>query len=295
MTLLAVSIVAGLAATGTSSPQPAEEIWTDPSPHVEGFVQASAGALHYLQWGGQGDVVLLLAGLGNTAHVFDELAPLLADSFRVLALTRRGYGESACPPDGYDTDTLARDLLEFLDAVGVERAHLVGHSIAGHEITRFASLHPGRVGGIVYLDAAYDRSALRKVLLMARVTSPKPRWPESEVRATRRSQDDDHYAEDVTPAGTNARVMLETRPPDFRAVRAPVLGIFALQDSASAAHPWRAFAEEQRRKLAAEADDATVLEVHAPHYLFLSHPHEVACLVRDFLARDVVAGAGAVR
>ena len=47
---------------------------------------------HYLDWGGEGDLLLLLAGLGCTAHVFAEFAPHLSGRFRVLALTRRGHG-----------------------------------------------------------------------------------------------------------------------------------------------------------------------------------------------------------
>ena len=56
------------------------------------FVTLDGVRFHYLDWGGDGDPLLLLAGLGCTAHVFAELAPHLTDRFRVLALTRRGHG-----------------------------------------------------------------------------------------------------------------------------------------------------------------------------------------------------------
>ena len=56
------------------------------------FVILDGVRFHYLDWGGDGDPLLLLAGLGCTAHVFAELAPHLSDRFRVLALTRRGHG-----------------------------------------------------------------------------------------------------------------------------------------------------------------------------------------------------------
>ena len=54
--------------------------------------------LHYLDFGGTGaNRVVLLAGLGNTAHAFDDFAPALTDRFHVIALTRRGFGESSHP------------------------------------------------------------------------------------------------------------------------------------------------------------------------------------------------------
>ena len=51
-------------------------------------------SLHYLDWGGDGQPLLLLAGLFGSAHGFDEIAPVFARDFHVLALTRRGHGKS---------------------------------------------------------------------------------------------------------------------------------------------------------------------------------------------------------
>lgn len=124
----------------------------------DSFVRVNGVRLHYRDWGGSGDPVILLAGLGNTARIYDGFAPELARDFRVLAVTRRGHGRSEMPESGYALDTLVADLRGFMDAMGIARAHLVGHSLAGAELTRFAALHPERVGKLVYLDAAYDRS-----------------------------------------------------------------------------------------------------------------------------------------
>ena len=132
----------------------------DPAPHQSGFVTLpGAVRLHYLDFGGQGAPLILLAGAGNSAHVFDTFAPSLVDGFRVLALSRRGFGESDQPAQGYDTATLAEDIAGFMDAMAIERASLVGHSIAGAEMTRLAQSRPERVAKLVYLDAAYDWAA----------------------------------------------------------------------------------------------------------------------------------------
>ncbi|MEG1052400.1 MAG: alpha/beta hydrolase, partial [Janthinobacterium sp.] len=88
------------------------------------------------------------------------LAPALARRHRVLAITRRGYGQSGKPlPIGtatYAPATLVGDLLAVLDALQIGRIILAGHSIAGNELTLFAGSHPRRVRGLVYLDTTFD-------------------------------------------------------------------------------------------------------------------------------------------
>ena len=131
----------------------------DKSAHKSDFVQVNGINLHYLDWGGKGDVLLFLAGMGCNAHIFDHLAPRFVDKFHVMALTRRGHGESDHPETGYDVDTLTEDLRQFLGAVGIEKVILAGHSMASVELSHFAALHPERVLKLIFLDAAYDRSS----------------------------------------------------------------------------------------------------------------------------------------
>ena len=103
---------------------------------------------------------VFLAGLGNTAHVFDDFAPQFTDSFHVVGITRRGFGASASSPPPSDLDTLVADITAVLDTLGLRQVILVGHSIAGEEMTRFAEIHGTRCAGLIYLDAAYDRSGI---------------------------------------------------------------------------------------------------------------------------------------
>jgi non-heme chloroperoxidase len=130
--------------------------WRDTSPHKSGFVQANGVKLHYLDWGGQGETLLFLAGLGHNAHIFDDLAPEFTDRFHVLAMTRRGFGKSDCPAAGYDVATRVADLLGFLDALRIKQVILAGHSIAGDELTAFAAAHPERVEKLIYFDGDVD-------------------------------------------------------------------------------------------------------------------------------------------
>src|SRR5437773_7261692 len=93
----------------------AESNWTDKSPHKTAFIRVNGVRLHYLDWGGNGETMLFLHGLGDTPHIFDDLAPKFTNQFRVLGLTRRGHGQSEIPEDGYDTATLVEDIRQFLD------------------------------------------------------------------------------------------------------------------------------------------------------------------------------------
>ena len=131
----------------------------DKSPHKSDFVNVNGIKLHYLDWGGSGDVLLFLAGMGCNAHIFDHFAPRFTDRFHLIALTRRGHGESDHPETGYDVDTLTEDVHQFMDALGIEKVILAGHSMANVELSHFSALYPERVLKLIYLDAAYDRTS----------------------------------------------------------------------------------------------------------------------------------------
>src|SRR5579862_79057 len=130
--------------------------WRDPSSHRVQFVTVEDNVrLEVLDWGGSGRPVVFLAGLGDTAHIFDDFAPKLTPEYHVYGITRRGYGASSAPASEYTADRLGDDVLAVLDALKIERPVLVGHSIGGEELSSVASRHPERVSGLIYLDAAY--------------------------------------------------------------------------------------------------------------------------------------------
>ena len=128
----------------------------DPSPPEARFVEVQQDvALEVLDWGGDGRAIVLLAGLGNTAHVFDDFARRLTGFGHVLGITRRGYGASNRPESGYEVRRLGEDVVVVLDVLKLESPILAGHSLAGQEISYVASRHPDKIAGAVYLDAAY--------------------------------------------------------------------------------------------------------------------------------------------
>jgi pimeloyl-ACP methyl ester carboxylesterase len=132
---------------------------TDASPHEAQFVTVDRNInLEVLDWGGTGRALVLLAGLGNNAHVYDQLAPKLTDKYHVYGITRRGFGKSTAPDPtetNYSADRLADDVLEVIAALKIERPVLVGHSIAGEELSSIGSRFPQSIAGLIYLDAGY--------------------------------------------------------------------------------------------------------------------------------------------
>jgi non-heme chloroperoxidase len=131
--------------------------WRDPSPHRVQFVTVDENVrLEVLDWGGSGRPVVLLSGLGNTAHVFDEFAPKLTADYHVYGFTRRGFGASSVPASGYTADRLGDDVLAVLDSLKLTSPVLVGHSVAGRELSSVGSRHPERIAGLVYLEALYS-------------------------------------------------------------------------------------------------------------------------------------------
>jgi non-heme chloroperoxidase len=137
-----------------------ETEWRDPSPHTQQFINVESNVkLEVLDWGGSGKPLVLIPGLGNTAHVFDKFAPRLSTTYHVYGITRRGFGNSSAPtPTGngtYVADRLGDDVLAVLEALKLNRPVLVGHSLGGEELSSVGSRHPEKVAGLVYLDAGY--------------------------------------------------------------------------------------------------------------------------------------------
>jgi len=154
--LLARLLALSLAFTVTGFAQNSAS-WHDPSEHKVQFVTVEDGVqLEVLDWGGTGRPVVLLAGRGFTAHVFDGFAEKLTDSYHVYGITRRGFGASSKPTSGYTEQRRTEDDLRVFDALKLVAPVVVGHSVAGGELSQLGIHHYERIGGLVYLDALND-------------------------------------------------------------------------------------------------------------------------------------------
>lgn len=108
---------------------------------------------HYWRVGEGPDVVLLHGLWGNLAVWHLKMVPLLRQDFRVTTYDLRGHGRSDIPPAGYTTADMASDLKGLLDALEMEQAHLIGHSLGADIALHCALLYPERVSKVVAIEA----------------------------------------------------------------------------------------------------------------------------------------------
>ena len=87
------------------------------------YIRVNQLRLHYLDWGGNGDkVILLLHGFMGHAHVWDDLASDLSARFHVLALDQRGHGDSEWSKEAcYSIDSHFSDISIFIESLGLEK------------------------------------------------------------------------------------------------------------------------------------------------------------------------------
>ena len=119
-----------------------------------GTLDLDSHALRYAEAGRGDPAFVCLHGLVDTLEIWDRLAPRLAERRRTLRFDQRGHGESGAPAGPCAREDLADDVVRLLDALGVERAILVGHSMGGIVSMAAALAHPDRVAGLVLLGTA---------------------------------------------------------------------------------------------------------------------------------------------
>lgn len=103
----------------------------------------------YYESHGEGPPLLLVPGLGGTGNYWRAQIAEFARHFRVIVHDHRGTGGSTRSDIEYSVDQMTRDLLMLMDALGLERAHLVGHSTGGAIGQTMAIEHPGRIDKLV--------------------------------------------------------------------------------------------------------------------------------------------------
>ena len=122
---------------------------------MEKFVTLSTGVrMEYVEKGNPGGVpVVFLHGVTDSWHSFERILPLLPPNVHAFAISLRGHGDSSRPESGYLLSDMSRDLRAFIDAVGLEKVAVVGHSMGSMVAQRFVVDHPDRVSALVLIGA----------------------------------------------------------------------------------------------------------------------------------------------
>jgi non-heme chloroperoxidase len=226
--------------------------WRDPSKHRVMLIPVEDGVhLEVLDWGGVGRPLVLLAGLGFTAHVFDDFAEKLTASCHVYGITRRGYGASSRPASGYSEDRLAEDDLRVFHTLNLAAPVVAGHSVAGNELSQLGIHQYSQIAGLIYLDALNDSTddytdydAVTSKLPEALRKPPTPStadtktfdayrawksrsggvfYPEAELRNDYAENPDGSVGARLTPSFVPQAIMSGDHKHDYSQIRVPVL------------------------------------------------------------------------
>ena len=203
--------------------------------------------------------MVLLHGGANDHTAWDQVLPSLAQTHRVYALDQRGHGQSS-RTDAYSFELMRDDLLGFLDALGLDRVVLVGHSMGGTVAWLFAPHHGDRLTRMVIVDVAPNRPGDPKIDIW-----PRPdnwdRPAEYEAVAAVLSQ-----LNDPDPAWTT----------DLARITTPTLVIAGGEKS----HVDQARLAE----IVASLPDARLVTIPVGHGVHKDAPDEFVAAVQDFLS-----------
>lgn len=214
---------------------------------------------------GSGAPLILLHGNGEDGTYFDPHIPALARHFRVIALDTRGHGKSPRGSAPFTIGQFARDLGDFMDAQGIERASLLGFSDGGNIALTFALEHPKRVDRLILNGANLDPSGVKRsvqipIVLGYGLTAVLARFsPEAARRAEL------------------LRLMVREphiRPSELGRITAPTLVIAGTHDM---------IREKHTRLIARSLPNALLEIIPGDHFVARTHPEDFRRAVEAFL------------
>lgn len=279
----------------------------DSTPHKIQFVPLDKNVkVEVLDWGGSGQPLILLPGLGDTAHVFDSFALKLTPSYHVFGITPRGFGASSAPPPvraNYSADRLGRDVVSVIDTLKLNRPVLAGHSVAGEVLSAVASRYADRVSALIYIDAGYAYALYDKAHgdLVLDCMTLRNKLEESHLRLPRNPTQVDELLSDIhqleheiqqrhedlsqdsppRPIDNPISVALLDGQQKFTEISPPVLAIFNVPHSPA----FRRTMEDQAKAFETQVPHARIVRIaNADHYLFQSEADQVVSEMNAFIA-----------
>lgn len=268
---------------------------------------ASPVTLHTTDTGGSGRAVVLIHGWPLSGEAWQhQIGPLKEAGYRVITYDRRGFGTSDKPAEGFDYDTFADDLQRVLESLQLEDVTLLGFSMGGGEVARYASRHGlDRVRSVVFAAAVPP-------YLMNGADNPEGPLDEASYKGLRGSLEEDReaffdeFATGFFSAGDQLTVSEEERQQaiglarqsdqgaalgamdawattDFRAdLQSVTVPTLVIHGDADATVPMEG--SGQRTHQAISGSELVIIE-GAPHGVNVSHADQFNSAVLDFLAR----------
>ena len=163
----ALAALVALALPATASAQ--ATAYAPPAPRFADVRLPTGVRLRYAEQGNPGgDPVILLHGYTDSWFSYSRVLPLLPASYHAYALDLRGHGDSDRPAAGYTMRDFAADVIAFMDAKGVSRATIVGHSMGGFVAQQVALAAPTRVARLVLVGSVTDARRIDGILDLKR-------------------------------------------------------------------------------------------------------------------------------
>ena len=276
------------------------------------FLEARGLRFRYLDWGGEGEPLVLLHGLASSARIWDFVAPALASRFRVVAIDQRGHGLSDSPDSDYTFEEVGSDLAALLRALEFERPALVGHSWGASVGLYHAAGHPENVQALVLVDGGMtDIAASLSWEAAARLMTPPPidgvdvdtfvgfarNWPH--VRDTWSPQLQEMILSNflIEDGKVYRRLPVENHMKVVRAIydlqpaslypeiRCPVLLVPAISEPANdRERVWQAYQKQGAENALRLLPDARLNPMRdTGHDIPIQRPQELAAVIRSFL------------
>ena len=260
------------------------------------FFTLSDGERLFYQVDGEGPPLLLVAGLSGLSSFWKVHVPALAERFKLVVHDHRGTGRSSHSRIDYSVEQMAGDLLQLIDGLGIERAHLVGHSTGGAIGQTLAIDRPDRIDRLVLSASwtaadAYFRRLFRvradqldhgpAAYLRASALFTRPSWWIREHIAEIEAEEAAslaHFPPVEIMRGRIAAILRFDRRADLARVTAPTLVIGAQDDVVTPPY----YSEELGRLIAAAE---TVVLPQGGHFFPRLFPQEFQRIVIEFLER----------
>ena len=134
-----------------------------PRADEQGYVEREGAAIWYASYGAGRPVILLHGGLGNSGNWGYQLPALLAGGYRAILIDSRGHGRSTRDDRPFSYELMAGDVAAVMDALGVERAALVGWSDGACTALVLAADQPRRAAGVLFFGCNMDASGVMEI------------------------------------------------------------------------------------------------------------------------------------
>ncbi len=145
--------------------------------------------LPYVEQGDpSGTPLIFLHGVTDSHRSFDLIREHIPSEFRAIAITQRGHGNASKPASGYSSAHLAGDLKQFMEALRIDSAFIVGHSMGSFVAQRFAAENPQMVRGLVLIGSfatCADNDGVKQFVdaVVEPLTDPIPREVATDFQA----------------------------------------------------------------------------------------------------------------